>query len=50
MSSRSDDKQKQRVKDLYNCDQDITAYLVDSGTRIGNTTKSKLESGFADDL
>ena len=50
MTSQSNDKQKQRVKDLYNCDADITAYLVNSGTRIGNTSKSKLDKGIADDL
>lgn len=50
MKSQSDDRQRQRVRDLYNCEQDITAYLVDSGTRVGNTTKSKLANGFVDDL
>ena len=50
MRNQSDDKQRQRVKDLYNCKEDITAYLVDSGTRVGNTTKSKLAGGSVDDL
>lgn len=50
MENQSDDKQKQRVKDLYGCEESVTAYLVDSGTRVGNTTKSKLASGSVDDL
>lgn len=50
MESRSDEKQKRRVKDLYGCKENITAYLVDSGTRVGNTTKSKLANGSVDDL
>lgn len=50
MGQHSDDKQRERVEALYNCDADITAYLVDSGTRIGNTSKSKLAAGAVDDL
>ncbi len=50
MTSQSDDMQRKRVRDLYNCKENITAYLVDSGTKVGNTTKSKLANGSVDDL
>ncbi len=45
-----DKAQKKRIKALYGCDEKITSYLIHSGTKIGNTTKSKLEQGNVDEL
>lgn len=42
--------EEERVKALYGCEDDITAYLIRPGTKIGNTTKSKLENGTVDEL
>ena len=45
-----DEKQKERIKKLYGSEEDITAYMIHSGTKMGNTTISKLKQGFVKDL
>ena len=44
------DEEKKRVMALYGSDEDITSYLIYSGTRFGNTTKSKLKQGHVEKL
>ena len=43
-------KEKERIKALYGSEEEITSYLIYSGTKIGNTTKSKLDKGIVEDL
>ncbi len=46
-----DESKKKRILKLYGCDESISSYMVHSGTKIGNTTKSKPKEGLAvDDL
>lgn len=45
-----DDEEKKRVMELYDCDDDITSYIIHSGTRIGSTTKARLDKGLVDEL
>ena len=45
-----DEAKKKRVLDLYGCSDSISAYLVHSGTKIGSTTKAKLQDGLVDNL
>lgn len=45
-----DSKQKERVEALYGCDEKITFYMIHSGTKIGSTSKAKLDQGLVDEL
>ncbi len=46
-----DESKKKRILELYGCDEKINSYMVHSGTKIGNTTKSRLKEGLSvDDL
>ena len=45
-----DEKEKERVKTLYGCDESITSYLISTGTKIGTTSKTKLKQGIVDEL
>ena len=45
-----DKKQRKEVMDLYGCKEPISAYMIDSGTKISNTEKKDLENSLVDDL
>ena len=45
-----DDVQKKRILDLYGCSDSVSSYLIRSGTKVGHTTKSKLEHGSIEEL
>ena len=45
-----DDVQKKRILDLYGCPDSVSSYLIRSGTKVGHTTKSKLEHGSIEEL
>lgn len=44
------EKQKERIKKLYGCKEDVRSYMAHSGTKIGNTTKSNLQQGSVEHL
>lgn len=45
-----DKKKRDRVMALYGSDENITSYLISTGTKIGTTSKAKLNQGIADKL
>ena len=40
-----DEKQKERIKKLYGSNHDVMPFILYPGTKIGNTTKSRLRQG-----
>ena len=38
------DKERERVKRLYGCDDPVDSYIVELGFRIENTTSSKIRA------
>ena len=46
-----DKKQKERIKSFYGGDEKITPYIIiNSGIKIGTTTKAKLDKGLVNEL
>lgn len=44
-----DETKKKKILELYGCDESISSYMVHSGTKVGNTTKSKLKEDLSVD-
>ena len=44
------EKERERVMELYGCNENITSYLISTGTKIGTTSKAKLKQGIVDEL
>lgn len=44
------EKEKERVKALYNSKDDVRSLMINPGTRIGSTTKKKLNKGIYSEL
>ena len=45
-----DDIEKKRILDLYGCSDSVSLHVIHSGTKVGHTTKSKLDSGLIKEL
>lgn len=43
-------KDRKRVRELYNSDEPVTAYVINPGFRTGHTTKARLDAGRVDGL
>lgn len=44
------EKEKERVKAIYNSDDDVTSFIINPGYKIGYTSKKKLNKGIYSEL